>query len=151
MNWYGAGFLGMVINTPTINYFTHGTQLIMPHGHAAMFGAFGFIAIAFIYMTARANAMAEGHEWSNSLGTAGFWLSTVGIIGFGIPKLILGFEQGKIAHDMGYYFARLPDALNHMDFWKQINILPDGLVILGAAIIFLDLVTKIYFPKKISL
>ncbi len=41
MNWYGAGFLGMVINTPTINYFTHGTQLIMPHGHAAMFGAFG--------------------------------------------------------------------------------------------------------------
>ncbi len=92
MNWYGAGFLGMVINTPTINYFTHGTQLIMPHGHAAMFGAFGFIAIAFIYMTARANAMAEGHEWSNSLGTAGFWLSTLGIIGFGIPKLILGFK-----------------------------------------------------------
>ena len=51
-------------------------------------------------------------------------------------------------HDMGYYFARLPDALNHMDAWKQINILPDGMVILGAAIIFYDLVTKIYFPKK---
>jgi len=49
---------------------------------------------------------------------------------------------------MGYYFARLPDALNHMDAWKQINILPDGMVILGAAIIFYDLVTKIYFPKK---
>ncbi len=148
MNWYGAGFLGMVINTPTINYYTHGTQLIMPHGHAAMFGAFGFIAIAFIYMTARANAMAEGHKWSDTLGTAGFWLSTLGIIGFGIPKLLLGFEQGKIAHDMGYYFARQPDALNHMNFWKQINIVPDGLVILGAAIIFYDLVTKIYFPKK---
>ena len=82
------------------------------------------------------------------MGTAGFWLSTLGIIGFGIPKLLLGFEQGKIAHDMGYYFARLPDALNHMDFWKQINILPDGMVILGATIIFYDLVTKIYFPKK---
>ena len=101
MNWYGAGFLGMVINTLTINYFTHGTQLIMPHGHAALLGAFGF-------------------------------------------------EQGKIAHDMGYYFARLPDALNHMDLWKQITIIPDGLVILGAAIIFYDLVVKIYFPKKIA-
>ncbi len=36
--------------------------------------------------------------------------------------------------DMVYDFARLPDALNHMDFWKQINILPDGIVILGATI-----------------
>jgi hypothetical protein len=42
----------------------------------------------------------------------------------------------------------LPDALNHMDFWKQVNIIPDGMVILGATIIFYDLVTKIYFPKK---
>ena len=50
--------------------------------------------------------------------------------------------------DMVYYFARLPDALNHMDFWKQINILPDGIVILGATIIFYNLVSKICFPKK---
>lgn len=116
----------------------------------ALFGAFGFIAIAFIYMTAHANAMAENHESSNALGTAGFWLATIGIIGFGIPRLILGFEQGKIAHDLGYYFARTPDALNHMDLWKQISIFPDALVILSAAIIFYDLVTKIYFPKKVS-
>jgi F0F1-type ATP synthase membrane subunit c/vacuolar-type H+-ATPase subunit K len=94
--------------------------------------------------------MAEGHEWSNTLGTAGFWLTTLGIIGFGIPKLIMGFEQGKIAHNMGYYFARQPDALNHMDIWKQITIMPDALVIFGAAIVFYDLVVKIYFPKKIA-
>ncbi len=120
----------------------------MPHGHAVMFGAFGFIAIVFIYMTARANAMIKGHEWSNTLGTVGFWLSMLGIVGFGIPRLFLGFEQGKIAHNIGYYFARLPDALNHMYFWKQVSILPDGMVILGFTIIFYDLVFKIYFPKK---
>jgi nitric oxide reductase subunit B len=148
LNWYGAGFLGMVINTPTINYFSHGTQLIMPHGHAALLGAFGYIAIAFIYMTARANAMAEGHEWSDKLGTVGFWLTSIGIVGFGIAPLMLGFEQSQIAHDMGYYFARLPDALDHMNFWKQIRIIPDLMVVIGAAVLFYDLVTKIYFPKK---
>ncbi len=148
LNWYGAGFLGMVINTPTINYFSHGTQLIMPHGHAALFGAFGFIAIAFLYMTARANAMAEGHEWDDKLGTLGFWLSTIGIIVMGIPLLILGFEQSRIAFEFGYYFARLPDALTHMEIWKDVRIVPDFMVIIGAAIIFYDLLMKVYFPKK---
>nr|WP_321400200.1 cbb3-type cytochrome c oxidase subunit I [uncultured Desulfobacter sp.] len=151
LNWYGAGFLGMVINTPTINYFSHGTQLIMPHAHAALFGAFGYIAIAFIYMTARANAMAEGHEWSDKLGTAGFWFSSIGVVLFGIPVMLLGFEQSQIAHDMGYYFARLPDALNHMIVWKQVRIIPDAMIIVGAAIIFYDLVIKIYFPKKTAI
>ncbi len=148
LNWYGAGFLGMVINTPTINYFTHGTQLIMPHGHAALLGAFGYIAIAFIYMTARANAMAENYEWSDKIGTVAFWLLTVGVVLFGLPLLFLGFEQGKIAHDLGYYFARLPEALNHMNLLKQVRIVPDMMIIAGAALIFFDLVTKIYFPKK---
>ncbi len=148
LNWYGAGFLGMVINTPTINYFTHGTQLIMPHGHAALLGAFGYIAIAFIYMTARANAMAENYEWSDKIGTVAFWLLTVGVVLFGLPLLFLGFEQGKIAHDLGYYFARLPEALNHMTLLKQVRIVPDMMIIAGAALIFFDLVTKIYFPKK---
>ena len=36
LNWFGAGFLGMVINTPTISYYSHGTYLIMPHAHVAL-------------------------------------------------------------------------------------------------------------------
>ncbi len=148
LNWYGAGFLGMVINTPTISYYSHGTQLIMPHGHAALLGAFGYIAIAFIYMTARSNAMAENLEWDEKLSKVAFWLTTVGIIGFGISPLIMGMEQSRIAHELGYYAARLPDALNHLDFWKQIRIIPDLMVVAGAAIILYDLTTKIYFAKK---
>jgi branched-subunit amino acid ABC-type transport system permease component len=31
----------MMINTPTIDYYAHGTYLIMPHGHIALLGAFG--------------------------------------------------------------------------------------------------------------
>jgi len=61
LNWYGAGFLGMVINLPTINYYAHGTYLIMPHGHVALLGAFGYISIAFMYLTVRTNAIAKGH------------------------------------------------------------------------------------------
>jgi len=60
LNWYGAGFLGMVINLPTINYYAHGTYLIMPHAHVAMLGAFGYISIAFMYLVVRTNAIAKG-------------------------------------------------------------------------------------------
>jgi nitric oxide reductase subunit B len=148
LNWYGAGFLGMIINTPTISYYSHGTQLIMPHGHAALLGAFGYIAIAFIYMTARANALAEGLQWDDKLSKVGFWLTTIGIIGFGIAPLIMGMQQAQMAHDLGYYFARLPHALDNLSFWKEIRILPDILVVIGAGIIFYDLTQKIYFAKK---
>ncbi len=148
LNWYGAGFLGMVINTPTISYYSHGTQLIIPHGHAALLGAFGYIAIAFIYMVTRANSLAEGYKWSDTLNRVGFWLTTIGIIGFGVGPMFLGMEQASIAHEFGYYAARLPDALDHMSFWKEIRILPDLLIVAGAAVIFYDLMTKIYFPKK---
>jgi len=65
LNWFGAGFLGMVINTPTISYYSHGTYLIMPHAHVALLGAFGYISIAFIYMTARANSLAKGLDGMN--------------------------------------------------------------------------------------
>jgi nitric oxide reductase subunit B len=57
----------MVINTPTINYYTHGTYLIMPHGHVALLGAFGYIAIAFLYLVVRSNSLANGYEWKTKL------------------------------------------------------------------------------------
>ena len=99
-------------------------------------------------MTARANALAEGLQWDDKLNKVGFWLTTIGIIGFGVGPMFLGMEQAKIAHEFGYYAARLPDALNHMSFWKEIRILPDLLVVAGSAVVLYDLVMKVYFSKK---
>ncbi len=150
LNWIGAGFFGMVINTPTISYYSHGTYLIMPHGHVALLGAFGYISIAFLYMTSRTNALANGLAWDDKLSKWGFWLLTIGVIIFAIPTLMIGLEQTKLAAEMGYYFTRTREAVEGMKAWMWFRVLPDSMMILGGGVILYDLVMKTFFSKKIS-
>lgn len=149
LNWFGAGFLGMVINTPTISYYSHGTYLIMPHAHVALLGAFGYISIAFIYMTARANSLAKGLEWDESLSKWAFWLITLGVLLYTLPTMIIGVEQTATAHTFGYYMARSRDLLEAMTGWMWFRIVPDGMMIVGSLLLFVDTLKKVYFAKKI--
>lgn len=148
LNWIGAGFFGMVINTPTISYYSHGTYLIMPHGHIALLGAFGYISIAFLYMTSRANALANNYVWNDKLSIYGFWILTIGALLFAVPTYIIGMEQTQMAHDMGYFFTRTREAVEGLKTWMWLRTVPDGMMILGGGIILYDLVTKTFFPKK---
>ena len=148
LNFIGAGVLGMVINTPTISYYSHGTYLIMPHGHVALLGAFGYISIAFIYMTSRANALANGYIWNDKLSKIAFWSLTIGVLLFVIPTIIIGLEQTKAAAEMGYYYTRTREALQGLKGWMWFRILPDGMMIGGGAMIFIDLFMKTYMGKK---
>jgi len=150
LNWVGAGFFGMVINTPTISYYSHGTYLIMPHAHTALLGAFGYISIAFLYMTSRANAMANNWVWNDKWSKIGFWLLTIGVLIFAIPTLMIGLEQTKIAAEMGYYYTRIHSALDIVQGWMWFRILPDSLMLLGGITIFIDLFTKTFMGKKIA-
>ncbi len=148
LNWIGAGFFGMLINTPTISYYSHGTYLIMPHGHVALLGAFGYISIAFLYMTSRTNSLAKGLEWNAKLSKYGFWLLTIGALLFTIPTYIIGIEQARIAHDLGYYYTRVRDAVQPMSGWMWFRVLPDTLMILGGVVVLYDLVQKTFLAKK---
>ncbi|HHB52671.1 MAG TPA: hypothetical protein ENK75_06510 [Saprospiraceae bacterium] len=148
LNWVGAGFFGMVINTPTISYYSHGTYLIMPHGHVALLGAFGYISIAFLYMTSRANSMANGGEWNDKLSKIGFWLLTIGALLFALPTLMIGLEQTKVAAEMGYYFTRTREAIEIVQGWIWFRILPDSLMLIGGMVVFVDLTKKTFFGKK---
>ncbi len=148
LNWVGAGFLGMLINTPTIDYYAHGTYLIMPHGHVALLGAFGYISLAFLYMTARTNALANGLKWDEKLSKWGFWLLTIGVLVYAIPYAIVGFHQASVAFNEGYYFARLHETIADKSGWLWFRLLPDTMMIIGGLLIFVDLFKKIYLNKK---
>ncbi len=148
MNWIGAGFFGMMINTPTINYYTHATYLIMPHGHVALLGAFGYIAIAFLYMTSRTNALANNLEWNDKLSRYAFWILTIGALLYTIPTYVIGMYQGQVAMESGYFAARLRETVEVMEGWMWARTVPDGLMILGGVLIFVDLTQKTFFAKK---
>ncbi len=150
LNWLGAGFFGMVINTPTIDYYAHGTYLIMPHGHVALLGAFGYLSLAFIYMTARTNSLANQLEWDDTLSKWGFWLLTLGVIIFSIPTMIVGFHQAEIAQNLGYYYARLRSAVEPLKPWLWARLLPDLMMIAGGFLVLVDLLKKVYFSKKVA-
>jgi len=148
LNWIGAGFFGMVINTPTISYYSHGTYLIMPHGHVALLGAFGYISIAFIYMASRTNSLANGLVWTEKVSKYGFWILTIGALLFALPTYIIGMEQTRIAHDLGYFYARLHTAVEPMKTWMWLRVIPDTMMIIGGVIILYDLVQKTFLAKK---
>ncbi len=150
LNWFGAGFLGMIINTPTISYYSHGTYLIMPHAHVAMLGAFGYIAIAFIYLTARANSIAEGLEWNDKLSKLGFWLLTIGVLLFALPTLLIGFEQTRVAAEVGYHAARTRETFENMSGWMWFRLIPDAMMITGAIVIFVDTIQKTYLARPLK-
>ncbi len=148
LNWLGAGFYGMLINLPIINYYEHGTYFGMAHGHVALLGAFGFVSIAFLYFIARANALAKGLHWDEKISKIGFWMTTWGIFIFAFPVLVIGERQMEWAYNYGYWVARTREVLEGMGFWLWIRLIPDMMIIAGAVIILVDLIYKLYLSKK---
>lgn len=47
-NFLGAGVFGFLINLPIVSYYEVGTILTPNHGHAALMGVFGMLAIALL-------------------------------------------------------------------------------------------------------
>ncbi|MGH8461150.1 MAG: nitric-oxide reductase large subunit, partial [Stenotrophobium sp.] len=52
-NFVGAGMFGFLINLPIVSYYEVGTILTPNHGHAAMMGVFGMLAIALMVLVLR--------------------------------------------------------------------------------------------------
>ncbi|MBK3332033.1 nitric oxide reductase [Persephonella atlantica] len=148
LNWLGAGFYGMLINLPIINYYEHGTYFGMAHGHVALLGAFGYISIAFLYFIARANALAKGLHWDEKVSNLGFWLTTGGIFLFAFPVLVIGEKQMEWAYNYGYWVARTREVLEGMGFWLWIRLIPDLMIVAGSVLILVDLIYKLYLSKK---
>ncbi|MEP7061552.1 MAG: cbb3-type cytochrome c oxidase subunit I [Betaproteobacteria bacterium] len=52
-NFVGAGIFGFLINLPIVSYYEVGTLLTPNHGHAALMGVFGMLAIALVVFVLR--------------------------------------------------------------------------------------------------
>jgi nitric oxide reductase subunit B len=78
-NFVGAGVFGFLINLPIVSYFEIGTLLTSNHGHTAMFGVFGMLALAVLVFCLR--ALVDDARWSRvePLVRTGFWGLNVGL------------------------------------------------------------------------
>jgi nitric oxide reductase subunit B len=108
-NFVGAGIFGFLINLPIVSYFEVGTVLTPNHGHAALFGVFGMLALAVVVFGLR--ALASDGTWARveRLIRFGFWGLNVGL---GLMIVLDLFPAGvlqlwdSIAN--GYWHARQP-------------------------------------------
>lgn len=114
-NFIGAGVFGFLINMPIVSYFEIGTYLTPNHGHAALFGVFGFMSLGLCVYAIRKN-MTDA-QWSQVKPwlKCSFWGFNIGLAMMIVFSLLpAGFIQlWDVVHN-GYWHARSIDYVtNH--------------------------------------
>ncbi len=78
-NFVGAGIFGFLINLPIVSYFEIGTTLTPNHGHAALFGVFGMLALAVLVFCLRAMQSDNAWKGTEKYIKIGFWGANLGL------------------------------------------------------------------------
>lgn len=134
-NMFGAGVLGFLINLPIVNYYEHGSILTANHGHGALMGVFGMLAIALALYCVR-NVVTE-NGYAEKWFRRAFWGLNLGLFGMiAITLTPVGSLQLIEAADHGFFAAR------SLEFYQRPNIqaflwariLPD-LVFIGGGVV----------------
>ena len=106
-NFVGAGVFGFLINLPIISYFEVGTMLTPNHGHAAMMGVFGMLAIALTVFALRQMSTDEQWERPEKFVRVSFWGLNIGLALMVITNLFPGgVLQLYDVLNNGYWHAR---------------------------------------------
>ncbi len=106
-NFVGAGVFGFLINMPIVSYFEMGTTLTLNHGHAAMFGVFGMLALAVLVFSLRAMQSDEVWRGTAKLVKFGFWGLNIGLALMVLTDLFpAGVLQLWDVLTHGYWHAR---------------------------------------------
>lgn len=111
-NFVGAGVFGFLINLPIISYFEVGTILTPNHGHAAMMGVFGMLAISLMVFAIR--QVLPDTQWKRveKYIRLSFWGLNSGLA----LMILLNLFPGGVLQLMdvlqnGYWHARSPEFL----------------------------------------
>jgi nitric oxide reductase subunit B len=104
-NFLGAGLFGFMINLPIVNYYEHSTYLTVNHGHAALMGVYGNLALAAIVFCSR--FLLEPQAWDARLLRRVFWSINVGLALMIVVDLLpVGSAQFAHVLDHGLWSAR---------------------------------------------
>lgn len=104
-NFLGAGVFGFLINTPIVSYYEHATYLTSNHGHSALMGVYGMLAIAAVLFCTR--YLMRDNAWDNRLIGISFWCLNVGLLLMLILNIFpAGVIQMVASYQHGFWYAR---------------------------------------------
>jgi nitric oxide reductase subunit B len=134
-NFVGAGIFGFLINLPIVSYYEIGTALTANHGHAAMMGVYGMLALGLAMFCLRYIIPAD--RWPERWAKISFWSTNIGLAWMCFATLLpLGFLQLYKSVGSGYFEARelkfLTNDTNSLIEWLRFP--GDVIFIVGGAI-----------------
>jgi nitric oxide reductase subunit B len=110
-NFLGAGIFGFLINLPIVSYYEIGTALTANHGHTAMMGVYGMLAVGLAMFCLRYLIPTE--RWSERAARMSFWGLNIGLAWMSFVTLFpLGIRQLYESVNVGYFEARSLDYLS---------------------------------------
>jgi len=145
LHFVGAGLWGFAHTLPQINYYTHGSQVTVAHGHIAFFGAYVLLNLMFFYY---AMPKLKGLTAFNERpGTLAFWWLSLTMITMTLAFTIAGVLQTYIERVMGLGYMT---AQTQMRFWFAILVVLGLTFLAGVILAVVDLVTlrPAAFTKK---
>jgi nitric oxide reductase subunit B len=106
-NFVGAGIFGFLITLPIVSYFETGTLLTINHGHAAMMGVFGMLAIGLIVFVIRQTVDEVLWRDLEKYIRIGFWGLNGGLMLMVVMSMFpAGILQFVDVLENGYWHAR---------------------------------------------
>jgi nitric oxide reductase subunit B len=131
-NFLGAGVFGFLINLPVVSYYEIGTALTTNHGHAAMMGVYGMLAVGLALFCLR--YLIPENRWSDRAARLSFWSLNVGLAWMVFATLFpLGILQLYESVHHGYFEARtlkfLGNPVNAFIEWMRLP--GDAVFIIG--------------------
>lgn len=134
-NLFGAGVLGFLINLPFVSYFEHGSFLTAAHGHGALMGVYGMLALALATFCLR--NMVDPRQWKERWMMTGFWGVNIGLMGMILLTLVpVGILQAVEPFEHGFWSARslefYQQPLVHTLLW--LRMIPDTIFIVAGVL-----------------
>jgi nitric oxide reductase subunit B len=143
LHFIGAGAFGMAHTLPQINYYTHGSQVTVSHGHLAFYGAYVLLNLSFFYFAMPRLKRFPTDEYRSNLGHWGFWVTSVSLLGMSLAFGVAGVLQSYLERVQGqpYMVAQQPIRL-----WMFIAFLHGIGVFAGAIMSIVHLLTLKHAP-----
>lgn len=135
-HFIGAGVWGFIHTLPPINYYTHGSQVTVSHGHLAFFGAYALLNLTIFYY---AIPKLKGFDqFKQTLSKWGFWVSASSMLLMGLAFGVAGVLQTYLERILGLGFMA---AQAQMQFWFKV-VIGCGIIFFGSVILIIyDLLT----------
>jgi len=131
-NLVGAGVFGFLINPPIALYYLQGLNTTPVHGHAALFGVYGLLALGLSLLVAR--RLTAGLVWKDrALGVA-FWCMNIGLgMMIALSLLPIGLIQAKACMEVGLWYARSAELMQQplMQTLRWFRMAGDATFLLG--------------------